>query len=75
MQFTDAHSAASGLHAHPLWRAHSAAIRLGSHSSAVLTTFSPPFIEPERLTVASLLKLHGYHTLVSQMASWNGVAR
>ncbi|MGE3808564.1 MAG: arylsulfatase, partial [Gemmataceae bacterium] len=34
--------------------------RIGQYG--VLTTFSPPIIPAERLTVAALLKKHGYHT-------------
>lgn len=61
MRFTDAHSAAAVctptrygvLTGRYPWR-------IGQFG--VLTTYSPPIIPPTRLTVASLLKLHGYHT-------------
>jgi arylsulfatase A len=61
MRFTDAHSAAAVctptrygiLTGRYPWR-------IGQFG--VLTTYSPPIIPPSRLTVASLLKQHGYHT-------------
>lgn len=61
MRFTDAHSAAAVctptrygvLTGRYPWR-------IGQFG--VLTTFSPPIIPASRMTVASLLKQHGYHT-------------
>jgi len=61
MRFTDAHSAAAVctptrygvLTGRYPWR-------IGQYG--VLTTYSPPIIPRDRLTVASLLKQHGYHT-------------
>ena len=36
----------------------------------VLGGLSPRLIEPGRLTVASLLKQHGYHTAASASGTW-----
>ena len=61
MRFTDAHAAAS------VCTPTRYGVLTGRYPSrigqyGVLTTFSPPIIERERVTVASLLKQEGYHT-------------
>lgn len=61
MRFTDAHAAAS------VCTPTRYGVLTGRYPSrigqfGVLTTFSPPIIPRERLTVASLLKQNGYHT-------------
>jgi arylsulfatase A len=61
MRFTDAHTAAS------VCTPTRYGVLTGRYPSrigqfGVLTTFSPPIIPRERMTVASLLKQHGYHT-------------
>jgi arylsulfatase A len=61
MRFTDAHSAAA------VCTPTRYGLLTGRYPSrigqfGVLTTYSPPLIPPTRLTVASLLKQHGYHT-------------
>ena len=61
MRFTDAHSAAA------VCTPTRYGVLTGRYPSrigqfGVLTTFSPPIIPPTRMTVASLLKQHGYHT-------------
>lgn len=61
MRFTDAHSAAA------VCTPTRYGVLTGRYPSrigqfGVLTTFSPPIIPPARMTVASLLKQHGYHT-------------
>lgn len=61
MRFTDAHSAAA------VCTPTRYGVLTGRYPSrigqfGVLTTFSPPIIPPARMTVASLLRQHGYHT-------------
>ena len=61
MRFTDAHAAAS------VCTPTRYGVLTGRYPSrigqyGVLTTFSPPIIERERVTVASMLKQEGYHT-------------
>ncbi|MBI2477256.1 MAG: sulfatase-like hydrolase/transferase [Planctomycetia bacterium] len=61
MRFTDAHAAAA------VCTPTRYGVLTGRYPSrigqfGVLTTFSPPIIPPTRMTVASLLKQHGYHT-------------
>ena len=61
MRFTDAHAAAS------VCTPTRYGVLTGRYPSriaqyGVLTTFSPPIIERQRLTVGSLLKQQGYHT-------------
>lgn len=61
MRFTDAHSAAA------VCTPTRYGVLTGRYPSrirqfGVLTTYSPPIIPPTRLTVASLLEQHGYHT-------------
>lgn len=61
MRFTDAHSAAA------VCTPTRYGVLTGRYpfrigQFGVLTTFSPPIIPPSRMTVASLLKQHGYHT-------------
>jgi arylsulfatase A len=61
MRFTDAHSASA------VCTPTRYGLLTGRYPSrigqfGVLTTYSPPLIPPTRLTIASLLKQHGYHT-------------
>ncbi len=61
MRFTDAH-AASAVCTPTRYGVLTGRYPMRIGQFGVLTTFSPPIIERERLTVASLLKQQGYHT-------------
>ena len=61
MRFTDAHTA-SAVCTPTRYGVLTGRYPMRIGQFGVLTTFSPPIIERERLTVASLLKQQGYHT-------------
>lgn len=76
MRFTDAHTAAA------VCTPTRYGVLTGRYPSrigqfGVLTTYSPPIIPPTRVTVASLLKEHGYHTACIGKwhlgMNWNGM--
>ncbi|MEI8045170.1 MAG: arylsulfatase [Verrucomicrobiota bacterium] len=61
MRFTDAHTA-SAVCTPTRYGVLTGRYPMRIGQFGVLTTFSAPIIERERLTVASMLKQHGYHT-------------
>lgn len=61
MRFTDAHTAAA-VCTPTRYGVLTGRYPMRIGQFGVLTTFSPPIIERERMTVASLLKQQGYHT-------------
>ncbi|GIT30783.1 MAG: hypothetical protein Ct9H300mP1_28290 [Planctomycetaceae bacterium] len=50
------------LYAHPLWPADRSLCWRSRLKSGVLNGYGTPLIEPDRPTIASFLKSHGYHT-------------
>ena len=63
MRFTDAHTAAA-VCTPTRYGVLTGRYPMRIGQFGVLGTYSPPIIEPERLTVASMLKQRGYHTAV-----------